>query len=299
MSLSLPEEVRIRAVATGHERWVEALPAMVALIESEWAIAVGRVYSGGSEALVADAVLPDQSRAVLKIFMPRQDDSIAHEIIALRLAGGEGCAQLLRGDEERGAVLLERLGRPLRESDLSHRAKAEVLCRLARQMWRPAHGLGLVTGVEKGRWLAEYITTMWKDLGHPCSERAYEHAIACVERRIAAHAEARAVLVHGDIHEFNALQSGDGYKLIDPDGLLAEPEYDLGVILRDELLQIDEADPRSNARWLAGLTGLDETAIWEWSVAERLSTALLCTSMGYEPTGRNYLASAERAAAFG
>ena len=29
----------------------------------------------------------------------------------------------------------------------------------------------------------------------------------------------RAVLVHGDVHQWNALRAGDGFRLVDPDGL--------------------------------------------------------------------------------
>jgi streptomycin 6-kinase len=53
-------------------------------------------------------------------------------------------------------------------------------------------------------------------------------ALSCAELRVAAHDDERAVLVHGDVHEWNALQApGGGFRLVDPDGLLAEPEYDL------------------------------------------------------------------------
>lgn len=55
-------------------------------------------------------------------------------------------------------------------------------------------------------------------------------AIACAERRAAAHDDAGSVLCHGDLHELNALQAEDGtFKLVDPEGVVAEPEYDLGV----------------------------------------------------------------------
>jgi streptomycin 6-kinase len=36
------------------------------------------------------------------------------------------------------------------------------------------------------------------------------HALACAERRVAAHDDERAVLVHGDAHEWNALQAPGG-----------------------------------------------------------------------------------------
>jgi streptomycin 6-kinase len=72
------------------------------------------------------------------------------------------------------------------------------------------------------RWLSGHITAAWPELGRPCSERAVEHALACAARRAAAHDDKRAVLVHGDVHEWNVLEApGAGFKLVDPDGLLA------------------------------------------------------------------------------
>jgi len=68
------------------------------------------------------------------------------------------------------------------------------------------------------------------------------------------------VLVHGDVHEWNALEADGGFKLVDPDGLLAEPEYDLGIIMREDPL---EGDLHERAGRLAHSTGLDATAIWE------------------------------------
>ncbi len=63
---------------------------------------------------------------------------------------------------------------------------------------------------------------------------------------MAAHDDERAVLVHGDVHEWNALQApGGGFKLVDPDGLLAEPEYDLGVVMRE-----DPVRAHARRRWL-------------------------------------------------
>jgi len=102
--------------------------------------------------------------------------------------------------------------------------------------------------------------------------------------------------VHGDLHDGNALRAGDGWKLIDPDGLLAEAEYDLGIIMREDPLDLLSGDARERARWLAELSGLDATAIWEWGVVERVSTGLLCTEIDLQPVGRQLLAVADRVA---
>ena len=104
------------------------------------------------------------------------------------------------------------------------------------------------------------------------------------------------MLVHGDVHQWNALRSVDGYKLVDPDGLLAEPEYDLGIIMREDPLELLEEDPMARARRLAAWTGLDSTAIWEWGVVERVSTGLLGTQVGLQPVAGHMLQAAERVA---
>ena len=102
--------------------------------------------------------------------------------------------------------------------------------------------------------------------------------------------------MHGDVHQLNALESGDGFKLVDPDGLLAEAEYDLGVLMRGDPVELLAGDPVDRARWLAARTGLGLAAIWEWGVVERLSTGLLCTRIHLQPLGRDTLRAVEAAA---
>jgi hypothetical protein len=123
-----------------------------------------------------------------------------------------------------------------------------------------------------------------------------DHALACAVRRAQAHRDERAVLVHGDVHQLNALQNDGGFKLIDPDGLLAEAEYDLGVLMRGDPVELLGGDPVDRARWLAARTGLDLVAIWEWGVVERLSTGLLCTRIHLQPLGRDTLRAVEAVA---
>ncbi len=289
--------VRQKAFAAGAGRWLDDLPLLVASLEQDWGIAVGGAYRDSTEAFVAQATCEDGTAAVLKLIVPRSGDAAENEIAVLRLTDGEGCVRLLRDDPVRGALLLDRLGRSLYELALPIRRRHEILCSTAARVWRPAPDCGLPTGAEKSRWLADFITATWEELDHPCSERAINHAIACATRRGDAHRDERAVLVHGDVHQWNALEAPDGFRLVDPDGLLAEPEYDLGIIMREDPLDVADDDPHERARWLAGRTGLDATSIWEWGVVERVSTGLLGTKVGLQPVARQMLAVADRLAA--
>jgi hypothetical protein len=85
------------------------------------------------------------------------------------------------------------------------------------------------------------------------------------------------------------LLDGDAYL----DGLLAEPEYNLGIIMREDPIELLDGDPHERARRLAARTGLDATGIWDWGVVERVSTGLLGTKVGLQPVARQMLAAAD------
>jgi streptomycin 6-kinase len=292
--LNVPAVVREKALAVGAVAWVDGLPELIRAIEEDWDISVGQPYGDSTEAFVAEATCGDGTPVVLKLLVPRDRDAAAHEATVLRLADGEGCPRLLAEDVSRGALLLERLGQSLYELGLPLECRHGILLSAAGRIWRPAPDCGLPTGAAKARWLAEFITAMWEELDRPCSERAVEHALRCAKQRGDAHRDETAVLVHGDVHQWNALEATGGFKLVDPDGLLAEAEYDLGIIMREDPL---DGDLRERARRLAERTGLDANAIWEWGVVERVSTGLLGTRVGLQPIARQMLAAADQLAA--
>ncbi|MEP6658769.1 MAG: aminoglycoside phosphotransferase family protein [Acidimicrobiales bacterium] len=294
--IEVPAVVRSKATVAGATRWLRDLAEIVGAIASEWGLTIGRPFADATEAFVVEVTLDDGTPAVLKVVVPRGGDAAKHEITVLRLADGEGCVRLLRVDEANGALLLERLGSSLHNFGLPLNQRLEILTAAAAKVWRPAADAGLPTGAAKGRWLVEFIAAKWEQLDRPCTERAVELALACADRRIAAHDDARAVLVHGDVHEWNALQAGSDFKLVDPDGLLAEAEYDLGVLMREDPVELLTGDPRERARRLAALSGLDAEVIWEWGVVERVSTGLLCTEIDLQPIGHQMLRTADHVA---
>ncbi|TQM15318.1 aminoglycoside phosphotransferase family protein [Pseudonocardia kunmingensis] len=291
--MDVPEVVRAKALQAGAGAWLAELPDLVSGLERDWGITVGRAFGDPTEAYVAEAALVDGTPVVLKLLVPRPGLA-ADEITVLRLADGAGCVRLLASDVERSALLLDRLGPSLYALGLPLGRRLEVMCDLAVRLWRPAPDADLRTGAEKGRWLAEHIEAMWAQLDAPCSRAAVDHALACADRRVAAHVPERAVLVHGDVHQWNTLQTRDGgFALVDPDGLLAEPEYDLGILMREDPVELMAGDPRERARWLATRTGCDPVAVWEWGVIERVSTGLLATAIGLQPVGGQMLAASD------
>lgn len=300
---ALRERARLRGVA----RWVDELPGLLDELADAWALTLGDPFDTGTEAYVAPATLPNGTAAVLKLLLPWPGGPPNHESAVLQLAGTHGLVALLRHDDGRGALLLEALGEPLDRAGQPTQARLEIMCETLAELWGHAarvHDavarLGLTTGAAKAVWLTEYILEHWEALGRPCGRAAVDHALACAERRRRAHDDRRATLVHGDVHQWNTLAHPDGgHRFVDPDGLFAEPEADLGVLLREDPDEPDDpmrGNPRARARWLADRTGLDADAVWEWGVVERVSTGLSTVAIGLQPVGEQMLALADRVA---
>ena len=59
----IPAAVRERALATGAGRWLRNLPELIAALERDWSVTVGRPYSDATEAFVAPAARADGTAA--------------------------------------------------------------------------------------------------------------------------------------------------------------------------------------------------------------------------------------------
>jgi streptomycin 6-kinase len=88
------------------------MAGLIAELEAEWSVSVGRPFPHSSEAFVAEAGLADGTPAVLKLLIPQDGAAGRHEITMLRLAGGRGCVGPLRDDAARGRCSWSASGPP-------------------------------------------------------------------------------------------------------------------------------------------------------------------------------------------
>ena len=112
----------------------------------------------------------------------------------------------------------------------------------------------------------------------------------------------RDVLCHGDPHAGNALraQGIPRYRFIDPEGFRCEPEYDVGVVLRDfsrQLLAIGDLRQAQSLheqllREATTATGTDVLRTREWAFVERVTTGLYLRWFDDLEAARTFLDSA-------
>jgi hypothetical protein len=106
--LRLQPLTRHRLAAMGEQgrAWVAALPELLAQLEQQWSISLGRAIPGGSGSYVAMATNANGSPAVVKVAVA--EDGWADQVATLDRAQGRGYVRLLRADPSRRAMLLSR-----------------------------------------------------------------------------------------------------------------------------------------------------------------------------------------------
>lgn len=299
----LPVSVVNRAKSAGvaGKEWLSNLDSTISELESMWNISVGEALSGGTHAFVAYADGKNGEKYALKIDMPENlGGEFPNSIAALEMVDGHGYAKLYAYDSERAACLLERLGKPISQLRYPISEQLRIICSTLQKVWEtPITNNNFPSGKESVEWFREFIGETWEKLGHPCSRKVIERAFSYLYSREKAINPADFVLLHGDAHAGNTLKelSGDGFKLIDPDGIIYEKAYDLGVLMRewiDEYKQAPLKKGKERCNYLHRLTGVSEKAIWEWGYLQTVSTAFVLLQIGQQETGRKMLNVAEQ-----
>jgi len=288
-------------------QWLDALPVLVPQLCHDWALDRGEVLNGGSRSYVCRVTTSDGQPAVLKVALP--EPILETQISTLVAARGRGYVQVLSHDRSRGAILMESLG-PSAAAKVD--TVPEVLSLIAgtlvqawhlpQELYPPLHA----PAEHKAAGLARLVSEL--AAGHPeaVSQAVVARALHYAQERLEARDVRRQVVVHGDAHALNLLRAErarpgaeSGYVFVDPEGFLCEPEYDLGVALREwnaDLLAMSDAraEIRGWCDQLAQSTGTDAEAIWQWGYLERVSTGLYLTHHGLAQLGSPFLETAQR-----
>lgn len=292
---------RARAMGPSGEKWRNELGETVALLAERWRLRVGAPMTGGTHAFAAKATGADGGRYVIKIDMPdgAGHADFSYAVRALAVAAGRGYVRMYACDMRKRACLLEELGTPLENMGYAVDRKIELICAALTKSWIPVAGGGLQTGEDIVRWFRTFLSDAWEALGQPCPADTITQARAFLSNREDGLGACERVLVHGDAHGTNVLcdpAEEGAFKLIDPDGILYERAYDLGVLMR-EWPEAYEREPvgagLARCARLSGMTGVDARAIWEWGFLQCVSTGLLCLKIGQDGWGRRLLKVAE------
>ena len=317
--LSPPMRAHMTSLAPMWVEWQTQVPQALERCRRTWELEVQGLLTRSVGSSLYRVRLRGRD-AVLKLARPSAE--LARQADVLAAAKGHGYVHLYDRDDDQGALLLEALGPSMehRADDLFKSLPAVVVLPLMQgneliqpmveslqEAWRlPTDALPVAPDApHRSTVLHALIQRMADELG--VTERygaAIDRALVYTDHRLSLRSVSREVLCHGDPHLGNLLEvtsprpgAPEGYVFVDPDGIVCEPEYDLGVVMRGfNRLVLAAEDPVVQVRgWcatLASLTDTDAEAIWQWSFIERVSAGLYLMSQGWPERGYPFLDAA-------
>jgi len=256
--------------------WVRELPALLERIAQRWSLTLLPPFDL-SYNYVAPAVRADGSKVVLKVGMLNSE--LLSEIAALRLYDGQGMVRLLAAEPEKGVMLLERIepGTPL--VNLDDELATSIAAQLMRQLWRPLppdHPFSTVADWAAG---LQRLRAEFGGGTGPFPRHLVEMAESLFAQLLASMAE--PVLLHGDLHHWNILSAErQPWLALDPKGIVGEPAYEVGALLRNPDLMPRQVQKR-RVDQLAAELGFDRERILGWGFAQ----AVLSAWWSYEDEG--------------
>jgi streptomycin 6-kinase len=275
----------IEIAGTEGRAWLERLPTILANCEKRWHMTIGAPVENLSFNYVAPAVLADGTHVILKTGLT---DEFPSQPWALRHFAGHGMVQLLAFEEQDAAMLLERLkpGRSLRTVEDDEVAIA-IAADVMRKIWRPLPPQHdpFPTICDWGRGFAR-LRSQYDGGTGPIPRAMFEKAEKLYMELCASMTE--QVLLHGDLHQDNILSAErEPWLAVDPKGVIGEPIYETGALLRNFWPDILSAsDPKSvmarRIDQLAAELGFDRERIYLWGFAQ----AVLSVVWGLEDSGK-------------
>jgi streptomycin 6-kinase len=215
-------------------QWLRDLPQMLRRLERAWHVAIGPPIGELSYNLVCFGHLATGQQIVVKasppgIHMEREANALLH-------FAGKGAVNLLAYEASAAALLLE-LVAPGRTLELDYDfSQDEAHTRVIAAVIRKLHSIsdapvpsGFLTTAEWAEAFTRYRGQFGS--GGPLEPKIVDQAEG-VMRDLSA-SQDQAVLLHGDLHHGNVLSSNQGWKAIDPQGVIGEVAYEVGPMLHN------------------------------------------------------------------
>lgn len=262
--------------------WLSALPDLIAEATRCWNLTEVQPVSNLSYNYVAFAQRNSED-VVLKIGVPNRE--LTSEMAALRFFNGVGAVRLLEADEKSSSFLLERLMpgemlSTLENDDQATQIAADSMLRL----WRPAPSD--TAFIRLSDWFKglDNLRPAFDGGTGPFPGKLIEEVEELLPQLFA---ESRPpLLIHGDFHHFNILQSARGWLVIDPKGVIGHPEYEAGPLLMNPMPDLlKQSNPKARIeRRIAILSerlGFSQHCLRDWGLCH----AVLSTWWDMSPEG--------------
>lgn len=239
-----------------------------ALVEAQrlaaaWGVRLDGWLPGGTCSLVLTG---EQRGAEVVVRAPLLPWEIEASLPTLLAFSGHGGVEVLEFDRVTGTTLLPRLSPGYDLSTLDDDEAIQVFAGLV-------HRLHAVDGSAPS--LSEYLKPVLVGEFQATTSQMRTDPIGIARRLFETSPPAR--LLHGDAHHFNILRHGDGWVVIDPEGVNGDPAYECAAFLRNPIPQIGDhrdlgAVQRKRILRLAECLEQSPNRIWGWALVRTVQS---------------------------
>lgn len=255
--------------------WLKTLPKLVNHFSREFGLSDLKPMNNLTYNYVLSG-LQDARPIVLKIGF-----DIEHEANALRAFEAFGGVRVLAQTKE--TLLLERLipGQSLKSYfSAKEEGSIEIACKVIKKLHQTP-----IPQNNSFPHLSDWLKILDRDYAQIKQEDVIK---ARMLKDKLLNLGGKQVLLHGDLHHNNILQHGDGWRVIDPKGVIGDAVYDLAVFIRNpipELLENDRAKDIIEAR-IKGFTkaiGAEEERVRDWCFVQSILSLMWAIEDGGDP----------------
>ncbi|WP_441246833.1 aminoglycoside phosphotransferase family protein [Kitasatospora sp. McL0602] len=261
--------------------WLDELPGIVDELLVRWGCVPDGETMHGGVGVVVPVRRRTEGAGVLKVSFPHPGN--VHEPDAFAAWGGRGAVLLHERDDERFAMLLERVRSSTLADVEDGDEVATIAGRINRRLAIPAPP-GLPRLREQvGAW-EEELQRDAEELTHALPKFAVDAAMATVRELGSVQPD---FLVHGDLHARNILRAErEPWLAVDPKGYAGDPAYDGGTLLKSRAPALLEADDLHRAvhRTLdtfAEAAELDRERVQRWAQFHAVQAAFHARRHGF------------------
>ena len=278
---------RIASFGEDGRRWLEDLPELLDRCSVRWRLQIGPPVDSLTYNYVAAAEMEDGRHIMLKLGVPRAE--LTREILALQNYKGRGSVRLIDADASAGVLLLERLSPGSMLSEFGWKRDPEatrIAARVMKKLWRPVSTDHPFKTVAEWALGFKRLRDRFQGGTGPFPPGLVVEAEEIYRRYLAD--SKQSVLLHGDLHHYNILSAGrEPWLAIDPKGIVGDPAYDAGALLRNPIYSMLEwpdltAIQSMRLDILAEELNLARRRLQEWAVAQ----AVLSAWWSYEDEGK-------------
>lgn len=248
-------------------RWLRDLPDFLNRIAKHLNLKIDNPFTDLSYNYTAPAVDQNGEHVVFKCGLPNKE--LTTEIAALKHFNGQGAVRLINANADEGWLLLERCEPGQRLKTIKDDDQASIIAvNVMQTLWKP------IDKPESFPMVSDWLSTL-KPV-KPIPNRLIDAAQQIAKDLLKS--QSAVVLLHGDLHHDNILSSErEPWLTIDPKGVIAEREYEVGAFMRNPLtMLLTKSILNRRLDLISEYTGFDRQRLLHWSFVQAVLAAFWC-----------------------